>query len=335
MGRVYRAFQRGIDRDVAVKILHRELSANTGPRRALRPRGEGRLAPRAPERRARACSSGSCPTARCTSSWSTSTACRSRARSPARLGAMPLPRALHIALQLCDAAGEGHAQGIVHRDLKPENVMLVRRADDPGLRQGARLRHRARPLGRAVDGDRRGAHLRDRALHLARRGAGRAGGPARATSTRSPRCSTRCSAGGRRSTPTRRSRCSSSRSTTRPRRSRASRARRTCRSRSPPVIMKNLSKKPGERAEDARAFGRALLEAAVSSGLSAQDVLARPSLLGGRAGRRRARCRCRRCSARGSSSSTRRPRRGSAPSRLSRRRAPSVVEGASAGGRAP
>src|SRR5579864_5204934 len=27
-GRVYRAFQRGIDRDVAVKILHRELSTN-------------------------------------------------------------------------------------------------------------------------------------------------------------------------------------------------------------------------------------------------------------------------------------------------------------------
>ena len=46
-------------------------------------------------------------------------------------GAMPLPRALHIALQLCDAAGEAHAQGVVHRDLKPENVMLVKRADDP------------------------------------------------------------------------------------------------------------------------------------------------------------------------------------------------------------
>ena len=29
MGRVYRAFQGGIERDVAVKILHRELSGNT------------------------------------------------------------------------------------------------------------------------------------------------------------------------------------------------------------------------------------------------------------------------------------------------------------------
>ena len=46
------------------------------------------------------------------------------------------------------------------------------------------------------------------------------------------------------------------------------------------VIMKNLSKRPGDRAEDARALGRALLEAAVTSGLSAQEVLARPSLLG-------------------------------------------------------
>ena len=28
MGHVYRAFQKSIDRDVAVKILHRELSGN-------------------------------------------------------------------------------------------------------------------------------------------------------------------------------------------------------------------------------------------------------------------------------------------------------------------
>ena len=42
-------------------------------------------------------------------------------------GTLPLPRALHVALALCEAAGEAHAQGIVHRDFKPENVMLVKR----------------------------------------------------------------------------------------------------------------------------------------------------------------------------------------------------------------
>jgi serine/threonine protein kinase len=43
---------------------------------------------------------------------------------------LPLERALHIALQVCDAVGEAHGQGIVHRDIKPENVMLVRRGSD-------------------------------------------------------------------------------------------------------------------------------------------------------------------------------------------------------------
>src|SRR5258708_857343 len=45
------------------------------------------------------------------------------------------------------------------------------------------------------------------------------------------------------------------------------------------TVMRNLSKRPEDRAENARAFGRALLEAAVASGLDAQDILARPSLL--------------------------------------------------------
>jgi eukaryotic-like serine/threonine-protein kinase len=45
-------------------------------------------------------------------------------------GALPLPRAVNIAVQVCSALVSAHAEGIVHRDIKPENVMLVPQLDD-------------------------------------------------------------------------------------------------------------------------------------------------------------------------------------------------------------
>jgi len=45
-------------------------------------------------------------------------------------GAMPPQRALHIGRQIAAALGSAHALGIVHRDLKPENVMLVEKGGD-------------------------------------------------------------------------------------------------------------------------------------------------------------------------------------------------------------
>ncbi|WP_437726849.1 protein kinase domain-containing protein [Sorangium sp. So ce861] len=142
MGRVYRAFQAGIERDVAVKVLHRELSSNA--ELVSRFHREAKIASRLVHPNVvQVLMTGSIP-----------------ATADARIGgelylvmehldgisllsalaaagtageseALPLPRALHIVLQVCDAVGEAHAQGIVHRDLKPENIMLVRRGEDP------------------------------------------------------------------------------------------------------------------------------------------------------------------------------------------------------------
>lgn len=142
MGRVYRAFQGGIERDVAVKVLHRELCGNA--ELVARFHREAKIASRL--------SHPNVVSVLMTGSIAQ--------KGDARLGgemylvmeyldgmsllsalaaagtggvpsALPLSRALHIMIQVCEAVGEAHAHNIVHRDIKPENVMLVRRGDDP------------------------------------------------------------------------------------------------------------------------------------------------------------------------------------------------------------
>jgi serine/threonine-protein kinase len=142
MGRVYRAFQGGIERDVAVKVLHRELSGNA--ELVARFHREAKVASRLVHPNVvQVLMTGALPQGRDPGLGGelylvmehldgiSLLSALAAAGTSGEGQALPLPRALHIALQICDAVGEAHAQGIVHRDLKPENVMLVRRGDDP------------------------------------------------------------------------------------------------------------------------------------------------------------------------------------------------------------
>src|SRR5580698_8149923 len=52
-------------------------------------------------------------------------------RAVLRRGAVSPERAVHILRQITSAVGQAHAAGIVHRVLKPENIMLVEREGDP------------------------------------------------------------------------------------------------------------------------------------------------------------------------------------------------------------
>ena len=133
-GRVYRGFQGGIERPVAIKVLHAELSGDsTVVARFLR---EGRVAsllahPHVVE----IFVTGQLPPGGPGGGslyivMEHLDGISLRSALAARGGTLPLPRALRIVLQLCDAVGEAHGRGIVHRDIKPENVMLVRRGND-------------------------------------------------------------------------------------------------------------------------------------------------------------------------------------------------------------
>ncbi len=128
MGRVYRAHQRGIDRDVAVKVLHREMSGNA--QLVQRFHREAKIASKLQHPHVvEVYLAGQLPDRALYIVMEYLDGLSLAASLVASGGSFTPARALSIALQICDAVGEGHARGIVHRDLKPENVMLVRRAE--------------------------------------------------------------------------------------------------------------------------------------------------------------------------------------------------------------
>jgi serine/threonine protein kinase len=126
MGEVYRARDTRLDREVAIKVLSRDLADDTGGRERF-------------EREARAISRLTHPHI-CTLYDVGSAEIDGR---DARFlvmelidgetladrlcrGTLHLGQAIEVAIGILDALGAAHAMGIVHRDLKPANIMLTK-----------------------------------------------------------------------------------------------------------------------------------------------------------------------------------------------------------------
>ncbi|MEO8550573.1 MAG: serine/threonine-protein kinase [Kofleriaceae bacterium] len=126
MGTVYRAHQRSVDREVAIKLMDPSYSRDP-------------VAVRRFEREAQLASKLSQPNT--VSVFDSGTAADGRLYIAMELirgrtlhrvlsteGAFSVERAARVGIQICDALDAAHRLGIVHRDLKLDNVMLL---DDP------------------------------------------------------------------------------------------------------------------------------------------------------------------------------------------------------------
>jgi serine/threonine-protein kinase len=118
MGRVFRARNERLGRDVAVKVLRPESAAD--------PDFRARFA-----REARTLARLEHPGIVAIHDFGTSAAGDGylvmqlvTGGSLAERGPLPLADALAVARQLCDAVTYAHGRGVVHRDIKPENVLL-------------------------------------------------------------------------------------------------------------------------------------------------------------------------------------------------------------------
>jgi serine/threonine protein kinase len=116
MGEVYRARDAQIGRDVALKVLPEAFASD--PERIVRF-----------EREAQVLGSLNHPNIAAIYGIESGALVLKLVEGPTladliAAGPLPLPDALSLARQICDALKAAHARGIVHRDLKPANIKV-------------------------------------------------------------------------------------------------------------------------------------------------------------------------------------------------------------------
>lgn len=121
MGVVYRAVDRSLDRDVAIKVLAPGPSDDPEARRRLRQEAQAAAALAHP---------GICVVHEIDEAEGATFIVMELVKgTPLQVllarGPLPAARALELALEVAEAMAEAHAHGVVHRDLKPSNVMVL------------------------------------------------------------------------------------------------------------------------------------------------------------------------------------------------------------------
>ncbi|MFC2163765.1 protein kinase [Acidobacteriota bacterium] len=123
MGKVYKAFDREIDENVAIKLIRPEISANK--KIITRFQNELRMARKIAHRNV--CRMYDIErdgdTIFITMEYVPGEDLKTTIR---RMGSLTIAKAISIAKQICEGLAEAHRMGIVHRDLKPRNVMVDR-----------------------------------------------------------------------------------------------------------------------------------------------------------------------------------------------------------------
>lgn len=122
MGAVYKARQKGLDRDVAIKVLPREIGVDV--KFALRFTREARAL--AKLNHPHIVSVYEFGSVNGTYYFLMEFVDGSNLRQIIRAGELNPTQALRIVPLLCDALQYAHDRGVVHRDIKPENILLAK-----------------------------------------------------------------------------------------------------------------------------------------------------------------------------------------------------------------